>query len=270
MSRIGIIFDELKRRNEGALIAYITAGDPNLSMTPKLTKVLIDGGADIVELGVPFSDPIADGPTIQASSLRALRAGTTPASVLKIAGVIRETVSTPIVLLTYFNPVYRMGLERFFILCRRNGVDGVIVPDLPVEEAGDYKRTAEAYGVDTIFLAAPSTSPPRLRRIANFTTGFLYLVSVFGVTGARETIQAVTIRLVRKTSDYTEGKIPLAVGFGVSKPEHVKALLKSGADGAIVGSALVKLIERYKTNPDRMLKKIEERTALLKGGTKRD
>ncbi len=260
-------FKGLRERGEGALIAYVTGGDPKPEGTPRIVKALISGGADIVELGIPFSDPIADGPAIQAATVRALEAGTTPRKVLEIAGEIREGYGVPLVILTYYNPVFRMGLENFFRLARDYRIDGVVVPDLPIEEADDYKRVAEAHGIDTVFLAAPSTSSERLRKIVEYTSGFLYLVSVFGVTGTRETVQSLTIELIRKTAGVTAGRIPLAVGFGISSPEHVRTIIKSGADGAIVGSGFVKTIEENRDDMDRLLRRIEEYTRALKRAT---
>lgn len=264
MREIAKTFSTLEKRSEGGLIAYVTAGDPEPSLTPSIVDALIDGGADIIELGIPFSDPIADGPTIQAASVRALKAGTTPKKVLKVAEEIRERTRVPLVLLTYFNPIFRMGQENFFESARACGVNGVVVPDLPVEEADEYKKHAEAYEIDTIFLAAPSTSKERLNKIVECTSGFLYLVSVFGVTGAREKVQDLTIRLIRETLQTTLGRVPLAVGFGISKPEHVKAIIQNGADAAIVGSGFVKLIERKHGNEEHMLEALREYAHALK------
>ena len=246
MNTINQAFQKAKAHGNGALIGYIMAGDPKPELTPKIADALIKGGVDILELGLPFSDPIADGPTIQAASVRALAAGTTPVKVLEIAKEIRQSHDVPIVIMTYYNPVFRMGLEKFFGLAKECMVDGVIVPDLPVEEAGDYKKAASKFGIDTIFLAAPSTSNERLSRIVECSSGFLYLVSHFGVTGAQATIEDSTIQLVKRVLPFTSGKIPLAVGFGVSKPEHVKRIIMAGADGVIVGSAFINLIKHIR------------------------
>ncbi len=268
MTLIQKTFESLKKRNEGTLIAYVTAGDPEPQQTPKIVEALIKGGADIVELGVPFSDPIADGPTIQAATVRALKAGTKPRMVIEIAREIREKHSVPVVLMTYYNPIFRMGLNSFFTSARQCHVDGVVVPDLPVEEAQEYKRVSESCGVDTIFIATPATSVQRLRRIIGYTSGFLYLVSVSGVTGARKRVQDSTVRQIEKFVPYTEGKIPLAVGFGISQPEHVEAVIRSGADGAIVGSAFVDIIQRNHGNIQKMLDDIEQYTRKLKAATR--
>ena len=258
----------LREKGEGALIAYVCGGDPDPEYTPEIVDSLIRGGADIIELGIPFSDPIADGPTIQAASVRALKAGTTPTSVMDMVGRVKEKHSSvPLAILTYYNPVFRMGLEGFFRLASDCGIDGVIIPDLPVEEAEEYKRHAEDYGIDTIFLATPNTTTERLERIISYTSGFLYLVSVFGVTGARESIHELTLRTMERLLPRIRGRIPLAVGFGISEPEHVRTIIRSGADGAIVGSALVKIIERYRDNLDEMVGALEEKASQLKAGT---
>jgi tryptophan synthase alpha chain len=267
MSSLSKVFQELKARGNGALIGYVTGGDPEPQCTPIIAEALIKGGVDILELGVPFSDPIADGPAIQAASVRALAAGTTPKMVLEIAREIKKKHSVPVVILTYFNPIFRMGIEDFFQLARSCRVDGVVVPDLPVEEAGDYKKAAEACGVDTIFLAAPSTSNERLRKIVACTSGFLYLVSHFGVTGERDKIEDSTIKLVKRVTKNTRGLVPVAVGFGVSKPEHVRSIVKSGADGVIVGSAFVSIIQRNQNDASKMLKELNELARKLKAAT---
>jgi tryptophan synthase alpha chain len=268
MTKIIETFQELKKRQEAALIGYVTAGDPEPQCTLKIAEALIKGGVDILELGLPFSDPIADGPTIQAASVRALQAGTTPRKVLEIAKEIRQAHDVPVVIMTYYNPVFRMGLGTFFSLAKRCRVDGVIVPDLPAEEASDYKLAAGACGVDTVFLAAPSTSPERLLKIVNCTSGFLYLVSHFGVTGAKTTIEASTIRLVRRVLLYTREHVSLAVGFGVSKPEHVQCIVKAGADGVIVGSAFVNIIATNQGNIPKMLRELGKMACELKAATR--
>lgn len=268
MREIEETFHRLKEENEGALIAYVTAGDPTPKHTPKIVAALINGGADIIELGLPFSDPIADGPTIQAATVRALKNGTTPKTVLEIAREIRETHKVPIVILTYYNPIIRMGEENFFEYSQKCKVNGLIVPDLIIEEAYDYKKLCDIYEIDTIFLAAPSTSTERLKKIVNYTSGFLYFVSLFGVTGTREKLQDLTIRQIKTIHPYTKGRIPLAVGFGISKPEHVTAVIQNGADGAIVGSAFVNIIEKNLGNISKMLGEIEKCTRELKKATK--
>jgi len=268
MREIKGTFLNLKKQGDGALIAYVTAGDPKPRYTPKIVEALVNGGVDVIELGIPFSDPIADGPTIQAASVRALKAGTIPKMVLEMVREIKEKHSVPIAILTYYNPIFRMGLENFFKLARNCNVDGVIVPDLPIEEAYEYKKVSEAHEIDTIFLAAPYTSTERLQKIIDYTSGFLYLVSLFGVTGAREKVQDLTIQQIKKFLPYTKGRIPLAVGFGISKPEHVKAVIGSGADGAIVGSAFVNIVQKNQGKIPKMLAEIEQYARKLKEATK--
>ena len=268
MNTINKAFQNAKAQGNGALIGYIMAGDPKPELTAKIADALIKGGVDILELGLPFSDPIADGPTIQAASVRALAAGTTPVKVLEIAKEIRQSHDAPVVIMTYYNPVFRMGLERFFRLAKECLVDGVIVPDLPVEEAGDYKKAANKFGIDSIFLAAPSTSNERLSRIVECSSGFLYLVSHFGVTGAQSAIEGSTIQLVKRVLPFTSGRIPLAVGFGVSKSEHVARIVGAGADGVIVGSAFINLIQKRQGNIDAMLKELQATASGLKAATK--
>jgi tryptophan synthase alpha chain len=269
-------FRRLNSRGEGALIGYIMGGDPRPDLTPKIAKALIEGGADILELGVPFSDPIADGPTIQAANLRALKAGTTPVRVLEIANQIKDHHNIPIVLLTYYNIVFKMGLENFFDKAKKNKVDGIIVPDLPVEEAQDYKFVANKHSIDTIFLASPSTSIVRLKNIVEKTSGFLYVVSIFGITGVRKKLKRSTIQLIKKFLPYTKDKVPLAVGFGVSQPYHVKSIIKAGADGVIVGSAFVEIIEKSRYYGDKMLNSIRKyanelkRATILEGETRKN
>jgi tryptophan synthase alpha chain len=269
MSDIAKVFQKLKAQGDGALIGYVTGGDPKPEFTPRIAEALVKGGVDILELGIPFSDPIADGPTIQTASVSALQVGTTPKMVLGMAGEVKRKCDVPVVLLTYFNPVFRMGLKNFFRLASNFGVDGVVVPDLPVEEADEYREAARTCGVDTIFLAAPSTSKQRLFNIVLYTSGFLYLVSHFGVTGAREALEDSTVQLIKRVLPYTAGRVPLAVGFGVSKPEHARCIIQSGADGVIVGSAFVNIVHKHQGDVDRMLEEIEKTACKLKEATKR-
>jgi tryptophan synthase alpha chain len=265
MSSISKTFQEAKDRGNGVLIGYIMAGDPNPESTPKIADAIIRGGIDILELGLPFSDPIADGPTIQAASVRALSAGTTPLKVLEVAKQIKQKHDIPIVVMTYYNPVFRIGLERFCRLAKDCMVDGFIVPDLPVEEAGNYRKAARTHGLDTIFLAAPSTTNERLSRIVDSSSGFLYLVSHYGVTGAKTDVEDSTVQLIKRVKPFTADKIPLAVGFGISKPEHVERIIHAGADGAIVGSTFINIIQK---NNSGMLKELQETAKALKSAAK--
>lgn len=261
-------FKILSRRGEGALIGYITCGDPTPDHTLKIAEALVDGGVDMIELGIPFSDPIADGPIIQRATMRALKAGTRPIMVMETARKISEKFeNVPVILLTYYNIIFRMGLENFFSIAKENHISGVIVPDLSVEEALEYKALAERYDIDTIFLAAPSTSDERLKKIIEFSSGFVYLVSVFGVTGPRERLRKESIDFVRRVSSISNGRIPVAVGFGISKPSHVRSVIANGADGAIVGSKIVKIVEENIGEEEKMLLKIRSFVRSLKKST---
>ncbi len=265
MSRIGAKFEELGSKGEGALISFVTAGDPNPELTPRIVQALAKY-ADIVELGIPFSDPIADGPTIQGATDRALKAGTTPESVRKIIRQIRRTSDVPLVVLTYYNIVFKRGVDKFLRDFTAAGMDGIIIPDLPVEEAGEVLRATKKYGADLILLVAPTTTPERLKRICDASSGFLYIVSLLGVTGARKRLSGLVKPLiadVRKTS-----RVPIAVGFGISKPEHVKEVIEAGADGVIVGSAFVNLIAKNLGDRQRMLRELDQFGKTLKAATR--
>jgi tryptophan synthase alpha chain len=239
------------------LVGFITAGDPGPDATFDIAAALVDGGVDIIELGIPFSDPIADGPTIQASSLRALNAGVTPPMVLEMADQIARSLNVPVVILTYYNPIFKMGDERFLKLALRSGVSGIVVPDLPPEESTGYRKFAQKEGIDTIYLATPSTNPKRLSNIVSATKGFLYVVPLFGVTGARESFDAYSGRVVREIVGKVDRKVPVAVGFGISKAEHVRSFVDQGADSVIVGSAIVRTIERNLNDRKKMLNELE-------------
>src|SRR5580658_1588235 len=237
-TRIQQLFD---RRRKGVLVAYLTAGDPTPEATPGLVAALERGGADLIELGVPFSDPIADGPVIQRGSDRALKAGTTVARVLAIATKIRETSEIPLLLFTYLNPVMRYGLANLARDAKAAGIDGCLLTDVSVEEAEVYVNAMREAGLDTVFLAAPTSTPERLRLVAKYSSGFIYLVSRTGVTGEREKLSDALKPLIDSTRAIT--KLPLAAGFGISTPEQAGAVAKI-ADGVVVGSAIVRLIEQ--------------------------
>lgn len=241
MTRIGRMFENLRRQGKKGFIAYLTAGDPSPDRTPALVEALVRGGADLIELGVPFSDPIADGPVIQRAGERALRAGTSLKVVLEIAAQIRRTSEVPLLLFTYLNPVMRYGLERLAQDAAACGIDGCLLTDASVEEAHEYVGAMHQSGLDTVFLAAPTSTPRRLKLVAQYSTGFVYLVSRTGVTGERESLSAQVAPLVRAVRAVTD--LPLAVGFGISKPEHV-AELCGQVEAVVVGSAIVRCIER--------------------------
>jgi len=245
MTRIGRMFDCLKRDGRKGLIAYITAGDPSPDRTPALVEALERGGADLVELGVPFSDPIADGPVIQRAGERAIKAGTSLKTVLSIAAQIRERSEIPLLLFTYLNPVIRYGLDRLARDASASGIDGCLLTDASVEEAADYVAAMHRHGLDTVFLAAPTSTERRLKLVAQYSTGFVYLVSRAGVTGERDSLSDAVAPLIRAVRAVTD--LPLAVGFGISKPEHVAELGRQ-VEAVVVGSALVRLIERNLDN----------------------
>lgn len=221
------------------LVTYITAGDPDLGRTEGILRALDRGGADVVEVGVPFSDPLADGPVIQRATERALAAGTTLAGVLDLVGRVRPDLRPPVVLFSYANPILRLGAEQFADRCRAAGVDGVLVLDLPIEEADQFRALLGARGIDTILLLSPTTTDDRLRRAASLGSGFLYAISRLGVTGARDAIAEGAEEMVRRIRAVSS--LPIALGFGISKPEHVRQAGK-WADAAVVGSALVSVI----------------------------
>jgi tryptophan synthase alpha chain len=245
-TRIQRLFDGLRHSGKKALIAYITAGDPTPDRTPALVEALERGGADLIELGVPFSDPIADGPVIQRAGERALRAGTTLHKVLDIAREIRQRSEIPLLLFTYLNPVLKYGLETLANDAAACGIDGCLLIDASVEEAGEYVRVMRGAGLDTVFLVAPTSSPRRLQLVAQYSSGFVYLVSRTGVTGERDSVSKAVVPLVERTRAVTH--LPLAVGFGISRPEHV-AELGHQVEGVVVGSAIMHLIERNLDNP---------------------
>jgi tryptophan synthase alpha chain len=247
MGRIGDKFESLRIRKEKALIVYLTAGDPSLAVTKELIHALESAGVDILEIGVPFSDPTADGPVIQAASQRALKAGTTLQGVLDLVADIRKRSPIPIVLFGYYNPIFAYGPKKFSQAAKTAGVDGVLVVDLPQEEAQELRAHTDAVGIDFISLVAPTTGEKRLRRITTAATGFLYYISITGVTGtAAPRIEDIK-REVSKIRKIT--KLPLAVGFGISNPKQAQEI--SGiADGIVIGSAVVRLIDENKNNSD--------------------
>ena len=224
-----------------ALVAYVTAGDPNLRFTEQLVLRLAEAGADVIELGVPFSDPIADGPVIQRASQRALRRGTSLADVLQLAARLRKKTPVPLVLFSYFNPVLQFGLQRFAQQAAAAGIDGVLITDLTPEEAGDFVPILRRRNLDTVFLAAPTSTPARLRRIARLSRGFVYLISRRGVTGARADVPPDVEAMVRRLRRFT--RLPIAVCFGIARRQQVAAL-NGVADGVVVGSALVECCGR--------------------------
>jgi len=267
--RIEAKFRELRSRGEGALVAYLTGGDPDPKSFLNNCTALIEGGADIVEVGIPFSDPIADGPVIQASSIRALSEGATPNGILDMIGELSSQFRVPFVVLSYYNPILAMGLDRFLKKSRESGVDGIVVPDLPVEESDDFRSMALKYNVDNIYLAAPNTSRTRLRTVLDKSKGFLYLVSLYGVTGPRDSLSPQALEAVKTVKSLARGKIPVSAGFGISRPEQVSAIIRSGADGAIVGSALVNIVSQHLESRNEAPNHLKSTVAKLKASTRK-
>jgi len=242
MTGIADAFAGHRSRNEAAFVAYLTAGDPSLDVTPELLQALVAGGADLIELGVPFSDPMADGPVIQRAAARAIRAGTTLARVLELVATRRRELPVPIVLFGYYNPLLRYGIEPIARDARAAGVDGFLCVDLPPEESGELAAALARNDLDLIRLLAPTTPLGRVRTIANASSGFLYFVSVLGVTGARSELPAELPELVRRVRTVTA--LPIGVGFGVQTPEQAR-WIAGFADAVIVGSAIQRLVEEH-------------------------
>jgi len=242
MSRIADTFARLRNDKRPGLVTYVTAGDPDLPRSAEILQALDRAGADLLEVGVPFSDPLADGPVIQRATERALAAGTTLRGVIRMIGELRPQIAAPIVIFSYANPILRFGAERFARDAAAAGVDGVLVLDLPIEEAGEFRATMAGAGIDTIFLLSPTTTEQRIKRASELGSGFLYGISRLGVTGAREQVASSAEDLVRRVRAHTA--LPIALGFGISRPEHV-AEVTSFADAAVVGSALVSVIAEH-------------------------
>lgn len=264
MSRIKEKFAELSAKNEKALITYIMVGYPNESATISIVKGLIKGGADIIELGFPFSDPLADGPVIQNASTVSLNNGMKIKSFFSIVEKIRKETEIPLVLMTYTNILYHKGYTKFIANAKKAGIDGFILPDMSIEESREYITSAKNMA-DTIFLISPNTTKSRIEKIVKSSSGFLYLIAVYGTTGIKTGIQNYSLKAIKEVKKITKGKIPVGVGFGVSTPEDVKKYIQAGADAVIVGSAFLKLIE--KTPKNNLEKSIATFTKSLKKQT---
>jgi tryptophan synthase alpha chain len=266
ISRIQSRFKKIAKKSEKALITYTMVGYPSQKATISVIRGLVKGGADIIELGFPFSDPLADGPVIQNASTISLEKGTHLSDFFSLVKKIRKETDIPLVLMTYTNILYHQGYDRFFRAAKKAGIDGFIIPDMTIEESKEYLDAAKKHKADTIFLVSPNTSRSRLQKIVKQTTGFLYLVSVYGTTGMQTRIQKYTIDALKKTKKIANFKIPVGIGFGVSTPNDVKYYIKNGADAVIIGSVFIKLIENTPTT------KIEETvtsfTKKLKAATK--
>lgn len=254
MTTVSQCFQRLHEQGQCALIPFITAGDPDLETTTKALQVLDQAGADVIELGVPYSDPLADGPVIQAATTRALKRGVQLGDVLEVVETVREKLQAPIVLFSYYNPIHHQGIDVFLRRIAQAGVNGLVVPDLPLEEAATVLKPAEQYGIEVTLLVAPTSPEERMSAIAQQSQGFIYLVSVTGVTGTRTEVGGKVKQLLPQLRRFTDK--PICVGFGVSQPEHAQQIKQWGADGVIAGSAFVRRLGEA-TSPEVGLKEIE-------------
>ncbi len=259
MRRIDAAFAGRKRP---AFIGFTVAGDPDMDNCIRAAMALIEAGTDILELGVPFSDPVADGPTIQKADERAIASGTTVDTIFEIVRKIRTMSGVPIVFLAYYNMVYHRGIDRFYREAREAGVDGILIADMPVEESDEVYKAALRHYIDPIFLITQTTSGERIQKIAARSRGYLYLVAALGVTGVRDTVSPEALDLVKRVRKYTS--VPLALGFGISTPAHVKTCALAGADGVIVGSAIVDIIGKNLENPEKMEQDLKNYVASMK------
>jgi tryptophan synthase alpha chain len=266
MSKIQDKFKELESKNEKALISYIMTGFPNENTTLSIVRGLVRGGTDIIELGFPFSDPIADGPVIQNASTVSLNKGAKIEKFFSLVKKIRKETDIPLVLMTYTNVLYTHGYSAFMSKAKSVGIDGLILPDMSIEESKEYLKYAKKNDLDTIFLVSPNTKNDRLKKIARASTGFLYMVAVFGTTGVQTKIHKYTIDAIKNAKKAVGGKLPIGIGFGVSTPADVKKYVSLGVDAVIVGSANLKIIEN--TPPSKLQRKIANYTKKLKKSTK--
>ena len=265
MNRIDKKFQELRDQGTKAFMPYLCAGDPNPELTSKLLLTLEEAGADLIELGVPFSDPIADGPTIQRASERALTHHISLQEILEMVATVRTQTDIPIALMSYYNPIFRMGEDAFCQAAQDAGVDGVIVPDLPPEQAQSLLEIAPRYNLATIFLVAPTSPPERMQLIASVSTGFVYCVSVTGVTGARAMLSDEIAPMIAELRKHTDK--PISVGFGVSTPDQATQIAQI-ADGVIVGSAIINVIEEHINDEARLLTAVKQFASDLAAGVK--
>ena len=265
-NNVSVLFNNLYKKKQKALICYIVGGYPDIETSKEIVKTIIDSGADIIEIGIPFSDPMADGPTIQEASIKALANGVTPLKCFDIVKEIKKNYqNTPILFMTYSNIVFSNNLNAFLTSAKKNGIDGFIIPDLNVDEATEYTSLAKKLALATVFLSAPNTNNKRLNEIVSASTGFVYMVSVFGITGSRSRFERYTFDAVAKTKEITSRyKVPLAVGFGISNAKDGKNMIKSGADGIIVGSSIMKLIMDNQNNKEKMIKELSNYIRELK------
>lgn len=268
MERYDTLFAQLNDRREGAFVPFVTLGDPGVEQSLKIIDTLIEAGADALELGIPFSDPLADGPTIQNATLRAFAAGVTPTQCFEMLAMIREKHPTiPIGLLMYANLVFNRGIDAFYAQCEKVGVDSVLVADVPVEESAPFRQAALRYNIAPIFICPPNADDDLLRQIASFGRGYTYLLSRPGVTGAENRAALPLHHLVEKLKEYNAA--PSLQGFGISAPEQVSAAIEAGAAGAISGSAIVKIIENNVEKPEQMLSDLKAFVTGMKAATRR-
>lgn len=258
-------YKQLKQEQEGALIPFTVLGDPDQDTSLEIIKTIIDNGADILELGMPFSDPIADGPTIQSADTRALQNGANIHSCIELLDKIRQYSNIPIGLLMYANLIMNYGIEKFYQRMYEIDINSVLIADVPVEESDVFVETSRKHNINTVFLVTPLTTEERMHKILQHCSGFVYLVARLGVTGARQNLQSSTLDLIKKVRPQTD--LPLNVGFGISEPAHVRKVIATGADGAIVGSALIRKIEDNLANKNHMLQQIGGFVSALKGAT---
>jgi tryptophan synthase alpha chain len=243
-NRIYNKFRELTSKNRPALICFIVGGYPTIAHSEQIVSSMVKAGADMIEIGIPFSDPIADGPTIQNAYNTALKNGVTPQKCLHMCANLRKKFPTlPLLIMTYSNIVYKAGLEKFIKLSRLHGVDGFILPDMAIMESDAYVKVASDHGLATIFLASPNSNKQRIEQIMNVCSGFIYVVSIFGITGTRLRYEKYTFHNIRKIKKITQGRIPIAVGFGISRPDQIVSIVESGADAVILGSSLIDRIK---------------------------
>ncbi len=264
--RYQALFNRLETEKQGAFVPFVTIGDPNRELSLKIIDTLVTAGADALELGIPFSDPVADGIVIQDASTRALQSGATPDSCLEIIAEIRKTHPTiPIGLLLYVNLVYRNGIENFYERCAKAGVDSILIADVPLHESAPYRAAAKKFGIEQIFIAPPNGDQETLQQVAEYGSGYTYLLSRAGVTGA-DTKAGMPVEHMLKTLN-KHNAAPSLLGFGISKPEQVKEAIQSGAAGAISGSAVVKVIQDNLDNPERLLQKMHSFISKMKQAT---
>jgi tryptophan synthase alpha chain len=248
------VFSQLKQQKRAALIPFFVIGDPDFDTSLALVKAAVDAGADVLELGIPFSDPIADGPTIQKADVRAMQAGMNVHKALDFIRRVKQHKDIPIGLLMYYNPIYRYGVDKFFRDFHEAGVNSVLVADLSIDDADEVLTPAAAAGLDSVFMVTPNTEPERMKAIAAKTTGFIYTVSLMGVTGSRDSLSISVGDLVHRLKAFAQA--PVCVGFGISKPEHARAVANAGADGVIIGSKLVGMVEENLSAPQAAIRDV--------------